>query len=216
MKRGIGASATHAPRPLPYDWQLPWLERQPNTRSQRVGVVGALPLGQAGRAGRRTVRTLGSVESVTCKQPAAHEIEVRIRGEPPGEPEIPLGPGPGRGIAMAAQAPERSGETRGKCPEKARSRSGHALVASWSSTGSCGLSMTTSTPGRRFPSSLAPVSACSLSGAFYATTFEWGGQATSSHLSSGIVIACLGREQVIDRDFAGRRGLHSPPSPTTM
>src|SRR5713101_3879333 len=45
-----------------------------------------------------------------------------------------------------AQAPERSGETRGKCPEKARSRSGHALVASWSCTGSCGLSMTTSTP----------------------------------------------------------------------
>jgi len=29
-----------------------------------------------------------------------------------------------------------SGETRGKCPEKARSRSGHALVASWSCTGS--------------------------------------------------------------------------------
>jgi len=47
---------------------------------------------------------------------------------------------------IAAQAPERSGETRGKCPEKARSRSGHALVASWSCTGSCGLSMTTSTP----------------------------------------------------------------------
>ena len=46
---------------------------------------------------------------------------------------------------IAAQAPERSGETRGKCPEKARSRSGHALVASWSCTGSCGLSMTTST-----------------------------------------------------------------------
>src|SRR6266849_9079064 len=34
------------------------------------------------------------------------------------------------------QAPERSGETWGKCPEKARSRSGHALVASWSCTGS--------------------------------------------------------------------------------
>src|SRR3989454_2823175 len=29
---------------------------------------------------------------------------------------------------IAAQAPGRSGETRGKCPEKARSRSGHALV----------------------------------------------------------------------------------------
>src|SRR6266446_3319369 len=51
----------------------------------------------------------------------------------------------GNCIALAAQAPERSGETRGKCPEKARSRSGHALVASWSCTGSCGLSMTTST-----------------------------------------------------------------------
>ena len=35
----------------------------------------------------------------------------------------------------SAQAPERSGETWGKCPEKARSRSGHALVASWSCTG---------------------------------------------------------------------------------
>src|SRR5438128_3819944 len=31
-----------------------------------------------------------------------------------------------------AQAPERSGEIWEKCPEKARSRSGHALVASWS------------------------------------------------------------------------------------
>src|SRR2546428_1179016 len=92
MKRGMGDPATHAPRPLPYDWQLPWLERQPNTRSQRVGVVRVLLPGQVGRARRRTVRTLGSVECVTCKQPAAHEIEVRIRGEPPGEPEIPLGP----------------------------------------------------------------------------------------------------------------------------
>ena len=51
-----------------------------------------------------------------------------------------------RTVWSAAQAPERSGETRGKCPEKARSRSGHALVASSSCTGSCGLSMTTSTP----------------------------------------------------------------------
>ena len=34
-----------------------------------------------------------------------------------------------------AHAPERSGEAWGKCPEKARSRSGHALVASWSCTG---------------------------------------------------------------------------------
>jgi hypothetical protein len=33
-------------------------------------------------------------------------------------------------VWSAAQASERSGETRGKCPEKARSRSGHALVAS--------------------------------------------------------------------------------------
>jgi len=37
----------------------------------------------------------------------------------------------------SAQAPERSGETWEKCPKKARSRSGHALVASWSCTGSC-------------------------------------------------------------------------------
>src|SRR6266849_6732904 len=37
-----------------------------------------------------------------------------------------------------AQAPERSGETRGKCPEKARSHSGHALVASWSCTARAG------------------------------------------------------------------------------
>ena len=36
----------------------------------------------------------------------------------------------------SAQAPERSGETWGKCPEKARSRSGHALVASRSCTDS--------------------------------------------------------------------------------
>jgi hypothetical protein len=49
-------------------------------------------------------------------------------------------------VRASAQAPERSGETWGKCPEKARSRSGHALVASWSCTGSCGLSMTTPTP----------------------------------------------------------------------
>src|SRR6266849_3108992 len=42
--------------------------------------------------------------------------------------------GPRTGCAPA-QAPERSGETWGKCPEKARSRSGHALVASWSCTG---------------------------------------------------------------------------------
>ena len=40
-----------------------------------------------------------------------------------------------------AQAPGHSGETWGKCPEKARSRTGHALVGSWSCTGSCGLSM---------------------------------------------------------------------------
>ena len=33
-----------------------------------------------------------------------------------------------------AQAPERSRETWIKCPEKARSRSGQALVASWSCT----------------------------------------------------------------------------------
>src|SRR5713101_472351 len=40
-----------------------------------------------------------------------------------------------RARTSSAQAPERSGETWGKCPEKARSRSGHALVASWSCTG---------------------------------------------------------------------------------
>ena len=45
------------------------------------------------------------------------------------EPAPPLPP------YIAAQASERSGETRGKCPEKARSRSGHALVASWSRPG---------------------------------------------------------------------------------
>src|SRR5713101_7819365 len=67
-------------------------------------------------------------------------------GQESGVREIRLRRSGGNCIALAAQAPERSAETRGKCPEKATSRSGHALVASWSCTGSCGLSMTTSTP----------------------------------------------------------------------
>ena len=49
MKRGMGDSATHAPRPLPYDWQLFWLERQLDTRSHRVGVLRALPLNDFAR-----------------------------------------------------------------------------------------------------------------------------------------------------------------------
>ncbi len=139
MKRGMGDCATHAPRPLPYDWQLTWLERQPNTRSQRVGVVRALPPGQAGRAGRRTVATLGSVKSVTCKQPAAHEIEGRVRGEPPGEPEVALGPeivgvtlhkavlvdGPPRGGSGARSARELAGSIGVDClcgPERVGDR----------------------------------------------------------------------------------------------
>ena len=65
-----------------------------------------------------------------------------------------------------AQAPERSGETRGKCPEKARSRSGHALVASWSCTGSCGLrSRTFRDAARVGVRSASPCSrACSVRG----------------------------------------------------
>src|SRR5712691_12974216 len=54
--------------------------------------------------------------------PRLDEVYEDVRGE--------------RARTSSAQAPERSGETWGKCPEKARSRSGHALVASWSGTGS--------------------------------------------------------------------------------
>ena len=61
---------------------------------------------------------------------------------------------------IVAQAPERSGETWGKCPEKARSRSGHALVASWSCTGSFddhahAVALRVSSPGASVTSSRA-------------------------------------------------------------
>jgi len=68
-----------------------------------------------------------------------------IQGRPEDQPNAPLGTYPinvgdtillcasaqlQRARTSSAQAPERYGETWGKCPEKARSRSGHALVAS--------------------------------------------------------------------------------------
>src|SRR5713101_7067685 len=66
---------------------------------------------------RRTVALSGRGERTRASGPAERVVATRAR-------------------TSSAQAPERSGKTWGKCPEKARSRSGHALVASWSYTGS--------------------------------------------------------------------------------
>jgi hypothetical protein len=68
----------------------------------------------------RTPRVPASRMSPGSTRSIAHARASKARAE-----------GTKRARTSSAQAPERSGETRGKCPEKARSRSGHALVASW-------------------------------------------------------------------------------------
>src|SRR6266849_83970 len=91
---------------------------------------------------------VGTKDGKPLRQKRRHQTSSGLKSEPHGvfvigrdlvvpfendPPDLLGAAGSGE---SSAQAPERSGETWGKCPEKARSRSGHALVASWSCTDS--------------------------------------------------------------------------------
>src|SRR2546426_5245796 len=68
------------------------LEGQPHARGQLVAVARVAPHERAAGADRRRASdALGCVQRIPGRQPRALEIEGRIRGEPPREPDVDLG-----------------------------------------------------------------------------------------------------------------------------
>src|SRR2546427_5181223 len=94
----MGDSAAHAP--LPYDCRSTRLERQPYTRTQRVGILRVSLDDLAGAdwcvddgGCPGSWDAFGRVQRTAGEQVAASDSEGRVRGEPPGEQGIRAGPG---------------------------------------------------------------------------------------------------------------------------
>src|SRR5439155_11356270 len=66
-------------------WIPPSLEREPNSRSQLVGVARIT-------AREDAIEKLRRPEGITREQIGTFEVERRVRREPPREPKVRLGP----------------------------------------------------------------------------------------------------------------------------